>query len=486
MNNLCAKSKSILAEEENQPFALRLGIGATVLSGGALGGPAVQALGATMGWAGLGIGLGDAIATTDAYFVNQAGTNTSLDPSKTLMPQDMKGHWGWVAAAWVGAGLDLGAAIHATRLLRLGMKVEDVVQLTSKANPGVSVGALRRAYMASAQGTSNQKVLREVLTSALPKEMRAQVGKDPNLLRVLSAEEFARQTGSRTGNAVTKLVRGPDGVIRPQVLVREGADPGALFEEAIHVQQLLDPKTAATLQPKLAQLTEANLAGWRNMPPQQQLRLYRLKIEVELDAQRRLIERYRNSPEALSKAEFQRKLLQARLAQTRAALKNNPNVRPDWLNPNQPPRLFNKDIPLITNKFPDEAIPPNGRVFGEVKIVNGRVTLPDFKGSVPRQVDFVITADGRLVLGNKHTALANRQGVLSAGQLKIDGSGRIRRIDNLSGHYRPTVNEGYMTPYLLREMGLDLKGARLILSEFEINPQGLIRSTRQAVNEVLE
>jgi predicted RND superfamily exporter protein len=83
-------------------LAIGLGIGATVLSSGALGGPGIQVLGATMGWVGLGIGLGDAIATTDAYFVNQAGTNTNLDPSKTLMPQDMKGHWGWVAASWVG------------------------------------------------------------------------------------------------------------------------------------------------------------------------------------------------------------------------------------------------------------------------------------------------------------------------------------------------------------------------------------------------
>jgi hypothetical protein len=52
-----------------------------------------------------GLGVGSAISETGQYLTNQSGTNTDIDPNQSLMPQDMKGHWGWVVASWVGAGL---------------------------------------------------------------------------------------------------------------------------------------------------------------------------------------------------------------------------------------------------------------------------------------------------------------------------------------------------------------------------------------------
>jgi hypothetical protein len=317
--------------------------GAAILSGGLLGAPMMGGLATAMGWGAAGIGLYGAISGTHQYLSNQAETNTNIDPNKSLMPQDMKGHWGWVVASWVGVGLDIGAAVKAARLLKTGMTVEEVVKATSKAH-NIPEELLRGAYTASGKGTSDPVLLKQVLTSALPKEIAEQAGKNLDVT-VLGVEEFAQATGSKTGNAVTKLVKGEDGVLRAQVIVKEGADPSTLLEEAVHVQQLSDStsKTGTRLKLKLEQLTEDKVVNWPKMSTEEQLQLYRTKIEVEIDAQGRLLRQYGNSdPEYLSKVQFQLDNLNARLRQTNQALKN-PEVKPDWLDSNQAPRLFSKE-----------------------------------------------------------------------------------------------------------------------------------------------
>jgi hypothetical protein len=178
-----------------------------------------------------------------------------------------------------------------------------------------------------------------VLTSALPKEIAEQAGKNVDVA-VLSAEEFAKQTGSKTGNAVTKLVKGEDGVLRAQVFVKEGADPSVLLEEAAHVAQLSDPK----LTPKLAKLTEDNLANWPKMSTQQRLDVYKTKIELEIDAQQRLLQQFAKGDPAYAKG-VQHNLdnLQSRLAEVDLGVKNPKSVAKEpWLRESQPPRLFSK------------------------------------------------------------------------------------------------------------------------------------------------
>jgi RHS repeat-associated protein len=54
------------------------------------------------------------------------------------------------------------------------------------------------------------------------------------------------------------------------------------------------------------------------------------------------------------------------------------------------------------------------------------------------RLDYVVTETGELVLGRGgHTALANGQNVLAAGEVKFVG-GSVRSINNQSGHYRPS------------------------------------------------
>ncbi|WTA40547.1 HINT domain-containing protein [Streptomyces sp. NBC_00846] len=91
-------------------------------------------------------------------------------------------------------------------------------------------------------------------------------------------------------------------------------------------------------------------------------------------------------------------------------------------------------------------------------------TLPASAGISPGsslsagEYHFVVHQDGSLRAmqnesmwdlnpGAGHTSLGNRQGVLMAGTFDVDTSGAISRVDNFSGHYRPTNIPG-ATPLL--------------------------------------
>ncbi|MET1256377.1 hypothetical protein [Aliikangiella maris] len=140
---------------------------------------------------------------------------------------------------------------------------------------------------------------------------------------------------------------------------------------------------------------------------------------------------------------------------------------------------------MVSNKFPGEALSTKGKVFGEVKVVNGKVTLGE-GNVVPRDLDFVITNDRRLVVGSKHTTLANGEDVLAAGQMRLNGQGQIRRLDNLSGHYQPSVEEALRVPDMLRDMGLDVSGARHQLYRFKIDDDGWVVRSILDVNKTLD
>jgi RHS repeat-associated protein len=140
--------------------------------------------------------------------------------------------------------------------------------------------------------------------------------------------------------------------------------------------------------------------------------------------------------------------------------------------------------PLITNKFPGEPLDPKGKIYGEATPTSdGRVSIN--RANLPRDVDYVITADKRLVIGSKHTTLANREDVLAAGQMKLSGNGTIRRIDNSSGHYRPSVGEGSRTPGLLNEMGYKTSGSKFELREFSVDQDGFVTGSRLEVDRYL-
>ena len=140
-----------------------------------------------------------------------------------------------------------------------------------------------------------------------------------------------------------------------------------------------------------------------------------------------------------------------------------------------------KGVPeLIQNKFPDEPMPDNGRLLeytvenGKIKGINGR-----------KEVDFVINQEGELLIGDKHHFLGQGQDVLAAGELKINGKGQIKRIDNLSGHYRPTVSEAMNYPEFFKDRGFDLNNTWIEFYEFKIDSTGLIEDSVLSYTKML-
>ena len=139
----------------------------------------------------------------------------------------------------------------------------------------------------------------------------------------------------------------------------------------------------------------------------------------------------------------------------------------------------------ISNKFPLEALDPKGKIFGVAQVVDGRVTLGAGR-QIPRDLDFVVTQEGQLVLGRKHTTLANGQDVLAAGRLKLTGEGQVRLINNLSGHYRPTVSEASAYPALFEKLGVNVSGARLQLWDILDNGGYVTTPPKPAVDWIIQ
>ncbi|MDN3575880.1 hypothetical protein QWZ03_03725 [Chitinimonas viridis] len=94
----------------------------------------------------------------------------------------------------------------------------------------------------------------------------------------------------------------------------------------------------------------------------------------------------------------------------------------------------------------------------------------------------MITSDGQLVLGQKHTSLANNANVRAAGQMMLSGKGDIHLIDNLSGHFRPTVAEGLRVPELLNDLGLKTNGAYLKLYDLTLDSDCFVTNSTLTIN----
>lgn len=108
-----------------------------------------------------------------------------------------------------------------------------------------------------------------------------------------------------------------------------------------------------------------------------------------------------------------------------------------------------------------DATPQLGEVLG-FTIRESKIFLAGRAVSHGR-FDFIISRNGQLSLGaGHHTLSGGAREVMAAGQLKLY-NGQITRISNWSGHYQPTIEEAMLFPDLLRNLGLNISGAKLQL-----------------------
>jgi hypothetical protein len=146
---------------------------------------------------------------------------------------------------------------------------------------------------------------------------------------------------SLNGSEKMMFMKGTDGVIRSQVFFRKGGNPLAMREEAVHISQLAEGGETAK---KAALLTEENLSKWPKLSMEQRLEIYRAKVEVEIDAQQRLLKQFgEGDPNYVRSVRHNLENLRARMAEVDLGVKNPKSVEDaEWLDKAQAPRLFSK------------------------------------------------------------------------------------------------------------------------------------------------
>jgi hypothetical protein len=275
-------------------LTIGLAVGGAFFSGGA----SLALLGASAA-----LGVHSATDVTSEYFRNSAAANTNLDPNAGLIPQDAVGHWGFVAAAWIGVGLDAAAVGSAIRALRAGQSIADAAKT-------LGIG---------------EDALRATIRAAEVNDFRASV---------MGSEAFNARFGADAADAVTLLRPNGRGGMMAEIVTRGGIGPqaqaAAVREEMAHLQQLADPALASHFN----RLSEENLARWSQMSPTERMEALRSQLTLEADAQRRMLQ-------GRPPTESQRAALEGyeqRLQEVEQGLRDG--KPPAWIADAAPPRLF--------------------------------------------------------------------------------------------------------------------------------------------------
>jgi len=158
------------------------------------------------------------------------------------------------------------------------------------------------------------------------------------LPRIVDDREFRKLAGGRRGDAVVLIENG-----QPQIVMRQSASASALREELTHLSQW---KTDPMMRRRMAGLSEDRLANWKQVSSAEKLELHLDKLEVEADAQRRIIdqlgERAAEDPEAATAvldAEETLFELGQRIDKLRA-VRGQPHLDAKALGIDEAPRLF--------------------------------------------------------------------------------------------------------------------------------------------------
>ena len=145
-------------------------------------------------------------------------------------------------------------------------------------------------------------------------------------------------------------------------------------EEAVHISQLAEGGDTAK---KIGLLTEENLAKWPKMSTGQRLDIYKAKIEVEIDAQQRLLKQFSGDPKYVEGVQQNLDNLATRLSEVDLGVKNPKVVEgQSWLKDSEPSRLFSKIASNGSYKTP--------AVIAELQ------KLPEAKLFAPDQLEHIL------------------------------------------------------------------------------------------------
>ena len=116
-----------------------------------------------------------------------------------------------------------------------------------------------------------------------------------------------------------------------------------------------------------------------------------------------------------------------------------------------------KDFPSIKNK--ELTISESGKIYGRFE--NGEIIYTGNTNNIQR-CDFIVTTNGEVLVGSKHTFLSKGESVIAAGELKLR-NGIVVEINNASGHYLPTIDEASNYLRIFRELGVNVDKATLTI-----------------------
>ena len=136
-------------------------------------------------------------------------------------------------------------------------------------------------------------------------------------------------------------------------------------------------------------------------------------------------------------------------------------------------------IQRIKNKHPNDPMPKDAKLDFIAEIEDGRITNRNENGMSYLR-DFVVTTEGELIVGKRHHFLANTKDVEAAGMIKVV-NGKIRRLDNYSGHYFPSIKETEKFPLIFKELGLNIKGSTL--QTWYLDEKNVLQSFEKVIHE---
>lgn len=108
-----------------------------------------------------------------------------------------------------------------------------------------------------------------------------------------------------------------------------------------------------------------------------------------------------------------------------------------------------ENFKLIKNQLGDIR---DGKLLGEIIdnkfIMQGKTHADGF-------FDFVVTKEGRMLLGRSHSFLSQGEDVFAAGVMKVR-NGAIVGVNNASGHYMPNISVSRSFPNIFKSLGIDI------------------------------
>lgn len=117
------------------------------------------------------------------------------------------------------------------------------------------------------------------------------------------------------------------------------------------------------------------------------------------------------------------------------------------------------DLPRI--KMKNHSIDTDGTSMG--RYVDGVLEI-NGNTQVAGKWDYIVKADGEILVGRKHSFLSQGSDVLAAGELKFN-NGKLVDINNLSGHYLPDASETFNFLRIFKKQGVNVDDAFLSIYE---------------------